>query len=652
MCGICPVLAKTSDLSFETKSPLQLQGAFSFVSMQAQRKTIAIALTALLILVGTYWPGLTGGFFFDDIPNIVTNESIRINTLDVSSLRASISGPDAGPLGRPVSVLTFALTHYVFGLDPFAFKAINLTIHAGNGLLVAYFVFLLLGILQRDNQLTDTSRAWLASWVAAVWAVHPMNVVPVLLAVQRMTLLAGTFCLLALIAHLKATTSETFKSMRWGWLTLSWLVFWPLAILSKETGLLFPVFVFLITFFQPKRVAVHAIPRTRAVAILVTILFAIGIAMASHLGWNWLSRAYGMRSFTLAERLMTESRVLWVYAAQILIPDFAWFSLHHDDFPISKGFVQPLTTVFAIGALGLVTAGSVCFRARLPILCLGLAWFLGGHGLESTFLPLELVHEYRNYMPSIGLILALGWAGMSVVGNIKFDHGILTKGLVPISVIAFCALITWTRSAQLGDPLTGTQIEAERHPQSARANHAAAVALIDAHYGDRQDPLGAQSILYYLSQASKADPTFKLAPLSLVIWACASDRSVEVSWVDDLASRLATTPFGPQDMDIPLLLLRPLVAMPKCLKRDEVLRLFTAPSSNPKVANSLNARFLEAAADYELMVALSPQSARTFLQSAALLAPSDQVLIQKLNAFSLVDEKSNRDGQKQTQLSK
>lgn len=606
--------------------------------MREHREFVAIALVALAVTVGIYWPGLAGSFFFDDIPNIVANESIRITNLD--SLSASISGTEAGPLGRPVSVLSFALTHYFFGLDPFAFKAVNVATHAGNGLLVAYFVFQILSSFRGGKEPPSEANAWLASWVAAVWVVHPINAVPVLLAVQRMTLLAGTFCLMALIAHFKAFAGGTVNSKRWGWFALSWLVFWPLAILSKETGLLFPVFVFLATVFQPKRSVVHTVPKKWAVALLVVMLLIIGISMGSYLGWTWLSRAYGMRSFTLDERLMTEARVLWVYASQIIGPDYTWFSLYHDDLPISKGLVHPSTTAVAIGTLVLVLASVVFYRNHVPIVCFGVAWFIGGHSLESSFLPLELVHEYRNYIPSIGLILAVGWSGMMAIRHFKLDRSILIKVMAPLFLFIVCAVITWTRSAQLGEPLIGLQIEADRHPQSARANHAAAASLIDAHYGDKQDPLGAQSILYYLNQASKVDPTFKLAPLSLIIWACASDRTVEEPWVNDLVLRLASTPFGPQDRDLPLLILRPLVAMPKCLKREDALRLFTASGTNPNVENSVNARFLEAAADYELLVSMSAQSARLFLQRAVILTPYDKALFQKSNSLSVLGEKT------------
>ena len=46
-------------------------------------------------------------------------------------------------------------------------------------------------------------------------------------------------------------------------------------------------------------------------------------------------------------------------------------------------------------------------RRRLPLVALGIAWFLGGQLMESTIFPLELVFEHRCYLPDLGLILAL-----------------------------------------------------------------------------------------------------------------------------------------------------------------------------------------------------------------------------------------------------
>lgn len=176
------------------------------------RVLLALVL-ALALSAAAYGPALQGGFMFDDFPNIVDNPSIQLKTFSLAGLGESLSGLRAGPLGRPVSIGSFALTHLAFGLDPYAFKAINLLIHLVNGLLVWVFVDLLLRATPAPG-LSDGMRRWLPVWTAAIWLAHPIHFVAVMMAVQRMTLLAGTFTLLALIAHLKFLAAPSAGASR------------------------------------------------------------------------------------------------------------------------------------------------------------------------------------------------------------------------------------------------------------------------------------------------------------------------------------------------------------------------------------------------------------------------------------------------------
>ena len=602
-----------------------------------------IAILALVLTVMT--PGLKGGFFFDDNPNIVENSAIHLQILSFDTLRASLTGPSAGPLGRPVSVLSFALTHYFFGLDPFAFKAVNLAIHLLNGLLVAWLVALLLRALP-EHRLSAKSRAWLPLWVAAIWLVHPINFMAVMLAVQRMTLLSGLFMLLALICHLQAVSSPNCHAKYWAWLGAGWLLFWPLSILSKETGLLFPLYILAVTFLI--RNATNLLPRIKIPRkeswVIPAALFALLIivaAMLAYLGWSWLETAYAMRPFTLTERLLTEARVLWFYAVQIVLPDYAAFGLYLDDFTLSTGLLQPLSTLFAVVGWVAVLAGIRLFRQRQPLLCFAAIWFLVGHALESTFLPLEIAHEYRNYLPSIGLIAGAGYAALMALQKLRMDHRSQTTGLLAIAAVLILALFTWLRAEQMSDPLLSSQIEATRHPLSARANHAAALALIKAGYGDADDPMGSLNIRFYLQQAGVADTSFKLGYQSLIFWACASARPVEQQWVDEFARRLEHTPYAPKDQELPGLLYEHLLNLPNCLNRQDAIGLFMAGASNTRISNSLRARFFEAAADYELLVSLDPRSAQDYLTRSFTLTPHDPKLKKKLESFEFLDSKSS-----------
>lgn len=603
---------------------------------QIPQASILACLAIAALTIALYLPGLKGGFLFDDYGNIVDNVSIQIQHLNSDTLRSSLSGPKAGPLGRPVSVLSFALTHYYFGLNPFAYKAINLATHLINGLLVAWLTALL--IKRQPNNLGDhLSIKWLPIWVAAVWLLHPINSVPILLAVQRMTLLSGMFLLLAMIFHLKGISTVGNRASGWGWLTLGWLVCWPLAILSKETGLLFPLFVLLMTFLSlATRPSRNHRKQVWPIAVLFLILSLVVIAMVNHLGIRWLEGAYAMRSFSLSERIMTELRVLWFYASQILIPSHTAFGLYLDDIQISHSLLDPYTTLTALIGWAAAAIGIIFGWRRWPIPCFALAWFLAGHALESTFLPLEIAHEYRNYIPSLGLILGTGYLGSSVLNSFKLDHPRLTTSLAALLPIVLLSSITWMRANQWSDTLVGLQLEAMHHPHSSRTHYTAAKELFGTGHGDANDPIGGQMISYHFNKAAEIDPNEKMSYLGLIYWACASSRPIEQVWINELEKRLRRSRFTPNDLNLPQYMLKLILNNTDCLSRQQTTSLLTAGGANRKVPLSVRSAFYNSAADYELLVSKDIPSAIRLLRQAIALAPSDRSLQKKVNGLETV----------------
>ena len=150
---------------------------------------LALAGLVLIGLVGlVYLPGLGGGFAFDDYHTIVDNPSLDIQTLSWDALLdAAMSGVGIGPLARPLAMLSFAANRSVAGLRPEAYKLTNLAIHALNALLI---FGLLRSWLPRLAPRAPTACAWL---IAALWALHPINLTAVLYVVQRMTSLSATW---------------------------------------------------------------------------------------------------------------------------------------------------------------------------------------------------------------------------------------------------------------------------------------------------------------------------------------------------------------------------------------------------------------------------------------------------------------------------
>lgn len=589
----------------------------------------------LLYVVATsavYLQGLHGGFLFDDFPNIVENSSIHLESLSLSGLMASLAGANAGPLGRPVSVLSFALTHLHFGLDPYAFKAINLAIHVLTGLLAGWVVHLLL----REtavSQVSDKAGKYLPLWVAAAWALHPIHYVAINMAVQRMTLLAALFTLLALIAHLKALELGRSRWSALAWGVFAWAVCWPLATLSKETGLLLPLYVILIYCFSQR--AGHAMNRRdkHLPLFMGGALLLVAAGMYWRIGFAWLEAGYSVRDFTLSERLLTQTRVLWFYLGQILLPNHESFALYLDWFPVSRGWFSPYSTMFAVCAWAVAIGAAVLYRRRHPAVAFGLAWFLLGHSLESTFIPLEIAHEHRNYLPALGPLIALGVIGARIFDRASFGQSKLVPASASLAFLLVLGALTAMRSAQHSDPLIGAQMEAARHEMSARANYVAALTLIRAGYGDQDDPMGAKSVRFYLEQSERADSGFKLGYLALITWACSSGRTVESAWLTAFSERLERTAFAHGLFSLPSTLSKVVSLMPHCLQKEDVLMLFESGARNQRVANRVRSSFLEGAADYELLVHRDPRAASQYYLQALELDMGNIALRNKINGL-------------------
>lgn len=589
-------------------------------------------LTAALI----YLPGLTGPFLFDDHGNIANNPAIQITSLSWPALIESLSGPTAGPLGRPISVISFALTHYAFGLEPFAFKAINLGIHLFNGLLAYLLLQLLLS--HSPSNVSTTARQWLPLWISAVWVLHPINATPVLMAVQRMTLLAGCFTLVALICHCKGFLSNAPRK-RAGWLILGWVLAWPLAVLSKETAILFPLYALLMSWALANETRRTALRWSTPLGIAATALCALAVLL--FLGSGWLERGYEMRSFTLYERILTEARVLWLYATQILLPSYSKFGLHLDDIQISHNLTSPIVTALAItGWLGTLIVCILLLRNH-RLISLSILWFLTGHSLESSFLPLEIAHEYRNYMPALGLLTAAAICTTLAIQRLEKQKMRRTVSLtLATAALTVAAAYTAMRSLQYSDAIGWLQMEASYHPNSPRANYELAAALMKKGYGAQDDPLGELLVQYHFLQAGKLDPSFKLGYLGVIIWACASERPIDQQWLDAFEQRLGNTPFGPKDRGLASDILPPLLAHKSCIDRQQAMRLFLAGSTNPKINNEIKVSFLETAADYELLAYTDFDSAIQLLQQATKLTPYKKELHAKLDSLQRTQKRT------------
>jgi tetratricopeptide (TPR) repeat protein len=447
--------------------------------------TCLIAGALCIAIVLSYWPGLHGPFVFDDAENITANPPVALSVLNATTLADALLANDAGPLKRPLASLTFALNHFFAGdfESAFPFKVTNVAIHIVNSWLVYALVLALLGVARNTSEWSRRDRAIFAWLCAAAWALHPIQLTSVLYVVQRMTSLAGTFVLAGLLAFVYGRSRLTDDPGRATWWMTAGLVGGTLlGITAKETAVLLPGYAIAVEVSVFSRTNLPAPLRRRLISILVAGLAVPVAILAIYVFLNpaFMTDSYAARTFTPYQRILTEARVLWHYLGMLVYPLPSQFGLFHDAITPSTGLFSPLTTLPAVVGLAAGAIWALLRANRHPLVSLGILWFLVGHSLESGFIGLELAHEHRNYLPSMGPVLAAA----SALGFARFGQGVRStiKLLAPLLLCLALGLGTWIRSGTWSDVVTLALTTVRYHPDSPRANDfAARVSLNQQH---------------------------------------------------------------------------------------------------------------------------------------------------------------------------
>jgi len=432
-------------------------------SGHAGRLTAALLAAALLAIVA-WWPALDGPFYLDSRNAVAENPAVRVTALEPWQLRdAAGSSPHHGRIvQRWLPQLTFGLNHWLHGLDPAGYRLTNLALHLANGLLV----FLLLRRLFDTPALLRlppqrlTRAAAIASAAAALWLLNPLQTSAVSYVWSCTTLLATLFYLLAVLAYLQARLGRP------GLARLAWWCLvpaaWLLALSSKEIAATLPAMLLLLEWFFVRDLR---LPSPRGRLLLGMGVAATGIALVVlFLGDNPLDavlRGYRRRDFSLAERVMTEWRVICDYLGLFLLPLPSRLTLEHQP-SLSQGLLAPpatlLSLIMILGALG--AAARLARRHRLA--AFAILWFFLHLAIESSVIPLELMFEHRAYLPSIGIALLLALAFSAVP-----SRGVAT-GLILVLALLWGAW-TWQRNQLWADPLAFWQAAVETAPASERA---------------------------------------------------------------------------------------------------------------------------------------------------------------------------------------
>jgi len=533
-------------------------------------------------------------------------------------------------------MFTFAINSYLFGNNPYLLKLINILIHILNRILLFAATWLIFSSFYSDKGKTQNTNPYIPSLlVAAIWLLHPLNVSTVLYISQRMVLLSAFFTLLGIVFYCLARSSHS-KQKSILYLLSTFIICWPLATLSKENGALLPAYLFLIEcfFFKFKTNQIH---RHVLITIFSTLVIIPAIAALIFLPAiiDWVTPAYEFRAFTLSERVFTEGRAIWLYISFIFLPITSRMGLFHDDFIISSSITDPITTLFSIVGLILLLLTSISLRKKLPVISWGILFFLTGHALESTIIPLEPVYEHRNYLASIGLLIPFCYylSKLSIVFKSPEKLAYIT-----LPIIIVLGVLTMERASYWGHPFLFFSMEADNHLQSPQANYemgrlyAQSLSRDLSHKSKRKTYETAKK--HFISSANN-NPHFTGGLFGLIMMNSSLNIKTEDVWIDELANRLSIFPVSSMAINWILNLVNCHAKSTCAIDQDVIQRLLNSAESNQLIPTKRKLALLSAHAGFSANSLTDYGSAIKFAQDAIKLAPQDPLLFLNISQLYL-----------------
>lgn len=432
---------------------------------------LSLLLVGLLALA-VYWPGIHGGFLFDDYGSLPALGA-QGPVVHWHTFWRYITSGTADPTGRPLAMLTFLLDTRDWPASPFPFKRTNLILHLLNGALL-YALLARLGSLLAIESRRARPAALLG---CTLWLLHPLLVSTTLYIVQREAMLVATCSMTGLLLWLHGREQIALNRLKAGvtWSVLGLGSFMLLGTLSKANGALLPIYALLIEAIVLTPYRPISVPRGQRA--YRAIMFVFGIIPATVIGIYLIyTGIHGMllghladnRSWSYAQRLMTEPRVLVDYLQLLWLPRPFSSGLFNDQYAASTSWLHPATTLPALFTILTLITAAWWQRRRHPALALAVLFYFAGQLLESTSIPLELYFEHRNYVPALLMFwpLSLWLTDRRNLYPIKI-------GLMSILPLMLAGM-TYTRATVWGNVQTQGLIWAKINPDSPRAQANAA----------------------------------------------------------------------------------------------------------------------------------------------------------------------------------
>ena len=334
---------------------------------------------------------------------------------------------------HPMTWLSHMLDAQLFGPNSKGHHLTNLLFHIANVLLL----FLVL--------LRMTGALWQSGFVAALFALHPLNVESVAWVAERKNVLSTFFWLLTMWAYIRYAQKTNLK--RYSLVIL----FFAMGLMSKPMLVTLPFVLLLLDYWPLRRLqSDRRTAISRLVYEKIPLLVLVAGSVVTTLTVQKMGGALGsLNAFPIQERVINALVSYWLYLQKMIWPGgLAIFYAHPENtLSVWKGLATA-------ALLALVTTAAIRLARRAPYFAVGWFWYLG------TLIPvIQLVQtgsiamaDRYAYVPLIGIFIIIAWGLPELLAKWRLRSRILT--IAAGIWISTLMLMTWNQVSHWKNSIT------------------------------------------------------------------------------------------------------------------------------------------------------------------------------------------------------
>jgi tetratricopeptide (TPR) repeat protein len=389
-----------------------------------EKRNLVLGLLLVIATLALYNPVTHHPFVnFDDDRYVTDNTHVRAG-LHWETVKWAFTSFDEANW-HPLTWLSHALDCQLFGLNPAGHHYVNVLLHALNAVLLFWVLWWATGA---------TARSWM---VAALFALHPINVESVAWVAERKTVLSMMFFLLALAFYgwyARKPSIGRYAAVA---------ALFACGLMAKPMVITFPFLLLLWDYWPLHRAQTFAKLALEKVPLLALSAASAVITMKAQRAGNAVGT---MVDYPLAMRMENAAISYLRYIGKAL-----WPSHLSPQYP----YPEAMLTWLAIGATTLLLAITVlvCTAKNRRCLAVGWFWFLG------TLVPMiglvqvgsQAMADRYAYLPFVGLFIMICWGVADLAGE-NSKIGLAAAGcmaLVALSAVTFRQIGYWKDNVTL-----------------------------------------------------------------------------------------------------------------------------------------------------------------------------------------------------------